>query len=266
VLPESPPENPYRSPKAPVGDRSEREFHALERTMRVLPAAAGWQWWMSSTRSFARSPWIWIGIALLFTVICLVLSRLPGAVWFDIAVQMLLFSGLCWAGLESLAGREVRFAHLFAAFGPKLWPLASIGIIGSVMFVVFFLVVGIIIGIFDIQFDFNNLLAWTTITGNVWAIASIALLSLVFFTLLSMACLFAPVLVMHYHQAGFDAMRLSFYACLRNWLSISVASAVGFILMLVATPLTLGLALLVVMPLMSLVTVVAALEIFGEPL
>ena len=67
---------------------------------------------------------------------------------------------------------------------------------------------------------------------------------------LTMALWFAPALVMLSDMAALDAMKASFAGCLRNWLPFLVYSLVLCVL-LVLVPLTLGLALLAFIPVMT---------------
>jgi uncharacterized membrane protein len=65
-----------------------------------------------------------------------------------------------------------------------------------------------------------------------------------------MAYWFAPTLVIFHNMGALDAMRLSFFACLRNLLPFLVYSVISMLLLILAA-LPLGLGLFIMIPTMT---------------
>jgi len=79
---------------------------------------------------------------------------------------------------------------------------------------------------------------------------------------LIMAYWFAPTLVLFHDMKAVDAMRLSFFACLRNFLPFLVYGVISAILLLLAM-IPLGLGLLIMIPTMTASLYVSYKDIFN---
>ena len=80
---------------------------------------------------------------------------------------------------------------------------------------------------------------------------------------LAMAVWYAPALVLFQQVSAFDAMKASFFGCLKNWVPMTVYGIIVFVLMIAATvPLLLG--WLVLLPLLLASTYTSYRDLFSQ--
>lgn len=245
-------QNPYTPPQSAVADRSVPNDDPWQLLApRRVPAGRGWIWITEGFRLFARSPGVWIVIALLFGAIQLVLSFLP---FVSIATSLLgpILVGGLMLGCRSLdEGGQLEVGHLFAGFNANGGKLAGVG---GLSLAASFLVMLVVFSIFfagAILPEMANLPAGggppSLMAVSVALIAVLPGLAL-FFTL-AMAFWYAPVLVVMHDVDVFDSLRMSFRANLHNIWPFTIYGLVMLGLTLLAVlPLLLG--LLIVVPLM----------------
>ncbi|MDR0441309.1 MAG: hypothetical protein LBI59_10100, partial [Candidatus Accumulibacter sp.] len=206
--------------------------------------------------------WLWIGIGLALTVINIVIALVP--MIGDLATSLLfpVFGGGLMLGCHAIdAGEDLRFGHLFAGFQNKLGRLLMISVLClPVIFVIaaagFFFVVAPIEE--SIGYFYNRMPPEL----NLSLLLSVILFSSVLVALLCMAAWFAPALVaLHEEPTAFEAMKLSFRGCLRNWLPFLVYGLV-FIVLAILASLILLLGWLVLMPVIYCSTYAAYRDIF----
>jgi uncharacterized membrane protein len=218
---------------------------------RTAPRSAGngVDWWRAGWRYFAAAPWLWIGLAVAFLAILIMVSIVPliGSVASTV-LSPVLAAGLMAACEAQDRGGAPTFNHLFAGFGDRLMPLIVVGLL---YFVGTMIIVAIVVAIIVATVGLSAFSAlWTGdpmqigfgMLATLGASAFLAVLVGTLFALpLMMAYWFASPLVMLRNEEPVSAMKASFAACLVNIWPMTVYGLVGIALSIVATiPLGLG--------------------------
>jgi len=259
-------DDPYAPPTAdltpPVpGNRNEHLYPP-----RSVAAGRGWGWVAAAWRLFKDSPLAWVGAIVLYLLIITALGFIPFVGGLVTAILGPIFTGgLIIGAHHQHAGGRFELKHLFAGFSHKSGPLALVGMA--------YLGFGILIGLVVLL----GLVAVFALTGPGWSagvnlsqfdpaqlsplMAVPFLVGLLLVVPLAMAMLFAPALVVLNEVPVLRALNLSLKGCWRNVLPFLVFSLVGLGLVL-GSILTLGLALLVVMPVLTIAIYIAYREIY----
>lgn len=197
---------------------------------RVVDAGRGFGWWGEGFRIFRSSIGMWIGVFFVY----LILSALIGAVPFvgSIGHSLLtpVFIGGLMVGCRALdRGEPLRMSHLFEGFqGAHFVQLLIVGAINIALVVGLMLVAGA--GVFgtarlqdlgSMSDPFRAFEAPLAALGGGLGLL-VLLLVVVVVTAFAMLNWFAPALVVLRGVPAFQAMKLSFASCLRNWLPFLV--------------------------------------------
>jgi uncharacterized membrane protein len=229
--------NPYAPPSAPVSDPAqEADEAAFIPGGRGVPAGRGWSWITEGWGLFKESPVIWIVNFVLFILIVIGIQLVP--VLGGIAGMLLapvLGAGLMIGARAVHQGEALEVGHLFAGFRERTGPLVVVGVIYLVATLVIVLAMVMLVGVSFVG----------VMTGSVQAFGAGLLLGVLTAVALSiplmMAYWFAPALVALNGLGAVDAMKTSFFACLKNVLPFLVYGLVGLVLAVVASiPLALG--------------------------
>jgi len=257
--------NPYEAPSAAVSDYQPPDAGVAGFSLdpQARPAGQGWDWFRQGWGLFSQAPGLWIGIYLVLMGIMFGVALFPivGTI-----AQNLLFPILgagVMVGCDALRrGQPLEFAHLFAGFSRNSGQLVVLGVLYSVGVLVVLLIafvptIGLIGGLAlfgagDPEVLINSIGMPILIGILLWVALLLPLV---------MAIWFAPALVILHDLPAIEAMRASFFGCLRNWLPFLVYSLVGLGLAVLATlPLLLG--WLVLMPWMATSNYCAFREIY----
>jgi uncharacterized membrane protein len=229
--------NPYAPPSAPVSDPAqEADEAAFIPGGRGVPAGRGWSWIAEGWGLFKESPVIWIVNFVLFMLIVIGIQLVP--VLGGIAGMLLapvLGAGLMIGARAVHQGEALEVGHLFAGFRERTGPLVVVGVIYLVATMVIVLAMVMLVGVSFVG----------VMTGSAEAFGAGLLLGVLTAVALSiplmMAYWFAPALVALSGLGAVDAMKTSFFACLKNILPFLVYGLVGLALAVVASiPLALG--------------------------
>ena len=197
-------DKPFAAPLARLIERGETVSESFLPHGRRVPVGNGYQWLLRGWTMFTTAPLVWMGIAVGFMVLTLVVSA---TLFLTIAVNLLIpvFIGGISIGCRAIEeGQGIRFVHLFAGFSHKLGQLLLVGVL--------------------------YLLAVTlmaTLVGGVVALTgagdpSLPLLTLGFFTTivlfvpLAMAFWLSPPLVVWHDFSALQAIRSSFFVTRDN--------------------------------------------------
>ena len=197
-------DKPFAAPLARLIERGETVSGSFLPHGRRVPVGNGYQWLLRGWTMFTTAPLVWMGIAVGFMVLTLVVSA---TLFLTIAVNLLIpvFIGGISIGCRAIEeGQGIRFVHLFAGFSHKLGQLLLVGVL--------------------------YLLAVTlmaTLVGGVVALTgagdpSLPLLTLGFFTTivlfvpLAMAFWLSPPLVVWHDFSALQAIRSSFFVTRDN--------------------------------------------------
>ncbi|HST00680.1 MAG TPA: BPSS1780 family membrane protein [Usitatibacter sp.] len=232
---------------------------------RGRPAGEGASWIGSGWRLFTRAALMWILAMLILFVIYIVANFIPivGPIVMHI-LNPVFAAGLMVACASLDRGGEFELEHLFAGFKRNFASLLVVGIvIGLVELAILLAFVGIAgIGLLGLIFtsasgeQAEQILQASLIPLLLGTLVALALMVPVF-----MAYWFAPALVVLHDMEPMAALKESFKACLRNIMPSLIYGILMFLLGLLV-PLTLGLGLLVWVPLFFTSTYAAYRDIF----
>ena len=238
--------NPYEAPKAPLADYvSGDDQGGFLSEPKSCDAGAGARWLALGWSAFTHSPGGWLGLTLIWFVLAIVLAVIPlGGLAHNLLFPVLV-AGIM-LGCEAMRhGEPLTVSHLFAGFNvPNVGQLVLVGGIYLAGVIVLTLLVMIpVLGIGG--FALFSALGGGGGEPDFQRVALPILLGmLVFMALLLpllMAVWFAPALVVFQKMPAFDAMKLSFSACLKNMVPYLVYGLLGFLIAIAATiPIGLG--------------------------
>jgi hypothetical protein len=259
-------DDPYAPPTADLTPPAPDHRSAHLYPPRSVAAGHGWGWVTAAWRLFKDSPLTWVGAIVVYLLITIALGFIPFVGGLVTTILGPLFTGgLIIGAHHQHAGGRFELKHLFAGFSHQSGPLALVGVA--------YLGFGILIGLVVLL----GLVAIFALTGPEWSagvdlsqfdpaqlsplMAVPFLVGLLLVVPLAMAMLFAPALVVLNKVPVLRALNLSLKGCWRNVLPFLVFSLVGLGLVL-GSILTLGLALLVVMPVLTIAIYIAYREIY----
>lgn len=204
---------------------------------RVVDAGRGFGWWGEGFRIFRASIGMWIGVFFVYLILTTLIGSIPfvGSIGHSLLTPV--FIGGLMVGCRTLErGERLRMSHLFEGFqGANFVPLMIIGALNIALVVGLMLLAGA--GLFgtaklqDLGSMSDPLRAFegplAAMSGGIGLL--VMLLAVVAVTVFAMLNWFAPALVVLRGVPAFQAMKLSFVACLRNWLPFLVYSLVVLI-------------------------------------
>lgn len=200
------------------------------------------EWLRGGWRLFLRAPGIWIAIMAIYFVISLASNFIPfvGGIALALFGNVFVFGIL--SGTQALeAGHPLTVGHLFAGFkSPRMGSLVLLAVLGLIGALCIGIPAGLAFGLNVATDSGIGVVAWVPLT----------LVMAVLLVAVSAALLFATPLVGFNGLAPVEAMKLSFTATIKNWLSLLVWGVLGVLLVL-AGAIPFGLGLLVVLPMLS---------------
>ncbi len=271
--------NPYQAPTVEVlGADLKGNSGQLIANGRRVGISNSWEWIVSGWRLFALSPLIWIVnmillfVYWLFTRIIGVIIPLGG----DLITALLrpVIDGGLMLGCQALdRGEALEVNHLFAGFNKNAGSLFTVGalaLVGGIAIVIIVAILAIIMigssGVTSAIFLNKDPEAIKAMMGGtfVLAIIVVVLVALLLAIPLAMALWFAPALIVFHDRSPIEAMTMSFYGCLKNFVPCLLF---GLIILVfgILTIFTLFLGLFVLVPLISTGTYAAYRDIFVEP-
>ncbi|HSW06705.1 BPSS1780 family membrane protein [Aquabacterium sp.] len=226
---------------------------------RSVDAGRGVSWWGEGWALFMKNAGMWVVMALIFLIICIVLSVIPILGGLALALLFPVFiGGFLMAAYKLEAGGTLEVGDLFAGFKEKLTPLVVLGgiVLGAtiVMWIVIAaLGVGAAVGMGSGQ-----------ATGaGFFAILLAGLIGLAFGVLVGMAMWFAPALVVFHDTPPVDAIKLSFAAGLKNIIAFLIFGVLYLVAAVVAS-IPFGLGWLVLIPVLMLTMYASYKDVFGR--
>jgi uncharacterized membrane protein len=240
--------DPYAAPKARVADAA-TPVDGNENLIvdgRGVASGNGWGWIQQAWALMRQHTGTWIGIFVIFAVIVVVLSMIPflGALALYL-ISPILIGGLMIGCDEVRRGGSMTVGHLFAGFSNNAGKLVGVGLFALLAFIAIFLVVMVIFGVSmatmfmgakpDVPADPASAIA----AGAGFLIAMLVVFGLS--VPVYMALWFSyPLVALNDFTVG-QALRASFFACLKNIVPFLVYGIVMFLLAIAASiPLGLG--------------------------
>lgn len=237
-------ENPYAAPRTRVDDvqasLAEGDFIAEG---RGVPAGHGWRWIADAWTFMGDQRWTFIGVILLYWLLVIAVSFVPGLGGLAVALFSPVISGGIMLGCEAVRrGERLEVGHLFAGFQRHFGKLVAIGAIslglGVLVAIVMVAIVGVsFAGVFLAGAEPNPEqfagMGMTIILAVLIAMAiSIPVYMLLWFA--------APLIVLGDVDVG-TALKSSFAACLKNIVPFLVWGVMALLLAILAMiPIMLG--------------------------
>ena len=245
-----------------VNEDEESQAEATWLQPRRVRIGRGWGWLYGGFGLFNRGMGVSVGICLFAFVLSIASNMVPGG-----SLLYQLFGMVFMAGSLAVAHRAhtagyISFNDYFEGFRQHMGPLVLAAVInmGLIFGVVLVVMLAALASIgLDNLLHFNEVMAEDPTSGLqilLWVLIAIALLIPVM-----MAAMFAPALVFFHQVAPWQAMTLSFHACLRNFWVLSWWGILAALMMLFGF-LMLLIGLLVVLPVMWYSTYLAYRDIF----
>ena len=243
-----------------VSDAQSASFRA---EARAVGAGRGWDWIVEAFALFRLQPGMWILMVVILGVLFALMSMIPVLGSLASALLLPIFGAGLMLGCRAL-DREgtLEMSHLFAGFKEKTGNLVMIGVFNLVGWAVMAIAVIAVVGggVFMGAMRGGSIGAGMSIVSVLIAGLLVAALSVPLY----MATWFAPALVVLHDVAPVDALKASFFACLRNWIPFTVYSVVLLVLGLLAA-IPLGLGYLVLLPVLAASIYTAYRDLFRAP-
>jgi len=189
---------------------------------RSVPMMNAFTWIADAWWLFKQNPVMWIGFMLLYAAVPTILSYIPYAVVIRIPVQTLLVAGVVYSCDAFLRGRACAFGDFFAGFTRRTCPLVIVGLINFGFMVMLGSIPHRLLGsgaIHEMSADPRSLFAHIsslTATGITPEMICAGVLFIAGMVICAMAFWFAPALVMLHGMSSVKAIRMSFFAWLKN--------------------------------------------------
>jgi hypothetical protein len=233
--------------------------------VRQVDGKQGWQWIVSGFLLFRRVPLVWILLCTTLLLIAATLALIPVAGQFIFTLLSPVFLAGLMIGCRTLErGGQLEMAHLLAGFRSTATPLVTIGgiyLVGQVLIVGAAMLVGgetmrdlLIAGR---RVDENEL--QEVMSSSLSALLVALSLSIP----LMMAAWFAPLLVIFKNMPPLEAMRISFFACVKNIVAFQIYGFILVVLTIIAT-MPYGLGLFVLVPTLFASIYASYQDIFGD--
>jgi len=227
---------------------------------RTVAAGRGWDWIAEAFALFRKQPGIWILIALLGGILCIVIGMVPVLGSLANALLFPIFGAGIMLGCKAQdEGGTLEVAHLFAGFKQRTGDLVLVGAFNLAGWLVIGLAVVAVVG----GGVFMGIMRGGAPGAGISIVSMLiaALLVLGLSVPLYMATWFAPALIVLHQLAPVAALKASFYACLKNWIPFFVYGIVLLLLCIVAA-IPAGLGFLILVPVLAASVYTAYRDIF----
>jgi uncharacterized membrane protein len=233
--------------------------------VKQVDGRQGWQWIVTGFLMFRRFPMVWILLCTTLLLIAATLALIPVAGQFIFTLLSPVFLAGLMIGCRTLEkGGQLEVAHLLAGFRHTATPLITIGgiyLIGQVLIVGIAMLVG-----GETMRDL--MMAGKRVDENelqqvMSSSLSALLVALTLSIPLMMATWFAPLLVIFRNVPPIEAMRLSFFACVKNIVAFQIYAFFLIVLTVIAT-IPYGLGLFVLVPTLFASIYASYQDIFPE--
>lgn len=245
--------NPALPPELPPMDEYGNLLPQLLSEPRAGKASWGVSWITNALALFKDQFLLWIGIGVVYLIIMAVMSAIPIINLVFSIISFVFIGGIIKGADAQATGRELRFDYLFSAFNTHLKPLIVLFLLYALTIIIALIPVGVILivvayGLGDVGSVSDVMAAEQIGTVSVIAHLFILLFAMLIFVFIFMMMWFAPALVVLHNIRPIEAMKMSVKGCLKNILPLFIFSLVGPIIALLVFLFTLGIGLLVLLP------------------
>ena len=244
--------NPYKPPLPVEGEAAVPG--QFSRRARAVDAGRSWEWLVSGFGLFKKQPGMWILLLIVYLVVSVLIALVPllGSIA-NLVLYPVFIAGLMLGCNALERGGELEISHLFAGFKQNTSDLLMVGLLALVGWIVILIPMFVIVG---------GGAFFAALRGDASAVAAFGLtFALAFLVVLAlsiplyMALWFAPTLVALHQLKPMDALKESFFACLRNIIPFLLYGVIVLVLTFIAAiPFGLGFLLLVPVVIASIYT------------
>ena len=237
-------------PELPATDDYGQPLPQLLAEPRACQAGWGISWLTKAYLLFKDQPLLWIGIGVVYFVILMLGSIIPFVSFFFSFITFVFIGGIVMGAHAQATGRELRFDYLFAAFSTHFVPLVLLFMLYLVAIFAVIIPLGIVSALFiGLMGGFSTM----TSSGSFGAGLVIILLLIFLVAMLAMIPIimtiwFSPALVVLHNIQPIEAMKMSLKGCMKNIGPFTIFGLIGPIVMILVAIFTLGLGLLVLLP------------------
>lgn len=217
--------------------------------------SAGWgiSWITNAFALFKEQFLLWIGMVVVYLIIMAVTSAIPVINFVFSIISFVFIGGIIKGCAAQASGKELRFNHLFSAFGTHSGPLIILFLLYVVAIIIAIVPAGIIFvalaHVLSSSDSINSVLSADQISnGTIIALLLASLVAILIFIPLSMAVWFVPALIVLHDIRPIESMKMSLKGSLKNIGPLFVFFLVGPIIALLVFTFTLGIGMLVLVP------------------
>jgi uncharacterized membrane protein len=238
--------------------------------IRKVDAGQGWRWIAGGFGLFRKNPPIWMVFAIIYVLIVFfLLWAAPVGVFLLVLVSPVIDAGFMVASRTAEKGEDLEISLLFAGFKHRSGQLVTVGglyLIGAIIIAGLMMMAGggAILGSAALG-QMQGAAPTEVMVGAMGGMLISLLVTMALLIPLKMASWFAPALVMFHNMTAVEAMKLSFFGCLRNMWPFLVYGVIFFILMMIAM-IPFGLGMLILVPVLNASIYLGYKDIFpAEP-
>lgn len=211
-----------------------------------LTAGAGWSWISDAWQIFKGNIGLWLLTGLVVLVIILVVNFIPVVNFFVGALNVMFMAGVAYMAHLQVNDEPVSLSDLFIGFKHNTGQLILVFLLSLVAMIAVIIVLVIVGVIFGLGFS-----SFMTEQTSVLLVAIAVLVAFAFFIPIYMTMWFSPILVLLHDKPAVDAMKISFEACLRNFIPFFIYGLIMMLLSIVAL-IPFGLGFFVIVPLVMI--------------
>ena len=235
-------------PDLPPTDNYGQLLPQLLANPRKCSAGAGMGWITQAFGIFKKDFLLWIGIGFVYMIISVITGYIPIINFLFALIAFVFIGGIIKGCAVQAAGGELRFDHLFSAFKTHLMPLIVLCLLYIVVLIIAFIPIIIIFLAAFLLFGEDTASIEQLSIGDSAGLMVAMVLSTIIILPIIMSIWFAPALVVLHNIKPFKAMKMSLKGCLKNIVPFLVFVFALTIIASLLIVFTLGLGLLVVVP------------------
>jgi len=232
---------------------------------RATPPGNGLEWWTKAWPLFTRQMGMWIGLIVVTFIVFAVVSLIP--VIGQLAITLFwpaIAGGLMLGVREVERNGALGFGHLAAGFSKDAGQLILLGVAYLVGMIVAGGIAMLVAGV-----GLGTMLLGASGGGSSGTMGAVGAASVLLAVLIAAALLvpvymatwFAPALIVFHGTGAVDAMKASFFGCMKNVVPFLVYGLVGLGLAIVAS-IPFGLGWLVLGPILVISVYVGYCDIY----
>ena len=228
--------------------------------VRKVPAKNAWLWTVQGFQLFRENPAMLIILLLIYLAIIIPISLLPlvGSI-LSALIAPIFSAGLMWGCQALYKKQDLEINHLFDGFKHNVSQLIAIG--GFYMLSLLIIAIFVVLSLDKPTIEL--LMKGKTVSPEqANAMLLPILTAMLLLVPVLMAYWYAPVLASLHNLNAIDAMKLSFKACVKNFIPFFLYSLIFMVLVGVAL-IPAGLGLIVVMPLLMTSLYISYIDIFN---